>query len=313
MTLDADRAEDTTSISRTLSLGLCESYLAPWCIPYCPDGCHTRLRLQLCVQCHLVSFTAASKHTVWHLHVNKHLLILPYRCSGQITPVLPYPQQPRLLVRGHLNCRNGLLDIGKHSFIRFMSYKWWLGLETHQLTWVFKAWNTAAGAVYGSQVPNTCSLCSYCSCSMVKSKQLCKGELIGFCHVTMGSPLWAAILVYPFALQVSTQVMWLKTMNWLDTCMHHLSGLIAGNSEEFKIIAHCSCNSGGKAGCLVIGRLLFQLPAPPSCMSNCRWARYRTQNYSWWAFGTLQAVSTISAWMCVWMGDSNKCCKAALR
>ena len=57
-----------------------------------------------------------------------------------------------------------------------------------------------------------------------------------------------------------------------------------------------------RAGRLVIGSVV-QIPAPPSCMSKCPWARYWTPNCSWWAVGALHGrVYVISVWMCVRMG-----------
>ena len=71
-----------------------------------------------------------------------------------------------------------------------------------------------------------------------------------------------------------------------------------------------SCSSGGRVGCLVIRRSLVWILALPSCMSKCPWARYWPQIAPDEQLAPWIAASAISAWMCVWMSECGKYCKA---
>lgn len=68
------------------------------------------------IQGHSLGFHLLEGHRVWHQHVSTPLLTLLYRCRCQITPIPASLHQPRLSVAAHLNCRNGLPDMGKYSY-----------------------------------------------------------------------------------------------------------------------------------------------------------------------------------------------------
>ena len=76
-------------------------------------------------------------------------------------------------------------------------------------------------------------------------------------------------------------------------------------------VAELGCySSGGRAGRVVIGGFQVQIPAPPTCMYKCPWARHWTPNCFWWAVGTLHgSLFHLCVCVCVRIGEYDKCCK----
>lgn len=60
-----------------------------------------------------------------------------------------------------------------------------------------------------------------------------------------------------------------------------------------------SYGSGGRADCPLIGRLATRFPAPPLYMSKCPWAKYWTQNCSWWLCCRVCVCGGVSVCVCV--------------